>query len=490
MSNYWEQLKIEAMTEEATQTNDVKRLRELAYEHVEVTRAVAKNSNTPTSLLLALTALNDVQVKFALLQNPSLPKECFLEIAKDSNRVIAKALAICVRTPPEVLEVLANKPHKEILVAVAQNLQTPPEVLERFSAHRWPEVYRAAQKNPKNPLYVEGTPTHRWTRKIRLQDLNAIPLLVIDTMVKSTDRSQRCFAAQQVSLSIEQMRLLARDESLDVRVALAYNGALSEEVLRILLADNSPEVWRRLTYNARLSNEQKQFVLFWLLQSNEQQRIIAAWSGLLNSEQLEALSRDPSPIVRVEIAKNRNITEEIIGHLLKDPEVSVRRALRDGLRYNQGISEERRQQLVDSLAEPIIQLPSIQPRAIAAALLAPLLPPLVRPQGLAVKRPKPINTTRLGLAFLGLSLGFIFLFASTNEGLYVMPAVVFLFLSLGVFSMNATQREKERRRLIGLLVIFASALSLPFLFFIEAPVWVASVLCAVLVLGLFVVFTS
>jgi hypothetical protein len=485
MGNYWEQVQLEAMIEEAKQTDSPERLRALVYSHSEVTQAVAKNPHTPAALLVELSKLDEYQLKLALLQNMALPLECFAGLTTNAYN-IAKALAVCPRTPPELLRSLAQNPHREVIIALAENPQSPPDLLETLSNHYRTEVYKAAQKNPNNPLYVEGTPNRRWTRNLRPQDgfnISATPALVVDDMVRNGNFQQR-YAALQGRLSPEQMSILARDEMLSIQETLARNQPLPEEVFRFLVAKDAPSIKRELTYNEKLSEEQRRFVLDLMFQSEQRAMIVS--NPLLRPEQIQELSQDPLISVRRVFASNRTLTQEQIERFLNDPELSVREALR----YNPFLSEETRQQIRSSLQpiQPQYNPTPVTPRpepTVATPVNARAITPL-----LERVQPKPTNTTVLGISFLMLSFAFMLLYASTGSGFCFLPMMTFIFLGLGMLSMNATKKQRELRKLLGFLLLFSSIVSLPFLIVLGAPPFIVGLFFFFIIVGFFMMITA
>lgn len=238
-----------SLREEAQSENTLpERLSELATKGVWVEAAVAKNPRTPRETLERLAQNSAVQTWLALLQNQRLPASCFLLLSQQEKLSLRKALARCPRTPPEILATLARLRRQKLLVLLAKNQSTPPEVLQELSSHRLTGVYRTAQENPKNPLYVEGKARQRFARDSQPATNAPTPRLLIEQFLSSGDPATRAAVARNPFLPVEVMQRLVLDGDVFIRVALARNRSLPNELIKRLFQD-APEVRNALSTN-------------------------------------------------------------------------------------------------------------------------------------------------------------------------------------------------------------------------------------------------
>jgi hypothetical protein len=251
----WKRLDQMSLMEEAQNANTTpERLAELSKCGPQVEAVLAKNPKTPSDVLERLAHSGKALVWLTLLQNEWLPLVCFEALQKREEHAIQRALACCGNTPTQVLEKLATTKDLRVLLPLARNPKTPPNVLERFSNHGVSKIYRAALKNPSNPLYIVGVPWQRFTRSLRtFRRGMPIPVLLLDRLISSNNYWTQITAVNYSNLSPEQFERLALASSYLVRAALARRLDLPPKIIQILAKDPDPQVTNALRGNSNAS---------------------------------------------------------------------------------------------------------------------------------------------------------------------------------------------------------------------------------------------
>lgn len=114
--------------------------------HWTIDVAVARRTDAPEELLLALGQTHDHAVAMALASNPACPPAALDMLTvrarwPDVRRALAKNPAC----PPATLAALARTSHVDTLVAVLNNAECPIEVRWQLAGHRASAVARAAE---------------------------------------------------------------------------------------------------------------------------------------------------------------------------------------------------------------------------------------------------------------------------------------------------------------------------------------------------------
>jgi hypothetical protein len=89
---------------------------------------LARNSSSPSELLLKLAQQGDPQVQYFLAQNPNLPPEGFIALALEESPAVRLQLAKNPNTPAQVLMQMARSLDTDVLNAIDQHPNASGEV--------------------------------------------------------------------------------------------------------------------------------------------------------------------------------------------------------------------------------------------------------------------------------------------------------------------------------------------------------------------------
>ena len=177
---------------------------------IQDARAIARNPNTSTEVLLKLSHSPDASVRWEVAGNPNVPIER-LYVGKNKN------------TPPQILAKLANDEAKAVRMYVANNPNTSPEVLTKLIEDSDATVRSWTISNKSTPPEALARYSERVTDGSNvLRNPNTPPEIVARFM---NDKSYeiRMKVAKHQNASQEVLAKLAKDRSRQVREAAIHN---------------------------------------------------------------------------------------------------------------------------------------------------------------------------------------------------------------------------------------------------------------------------
>jgi len=292
---------------------------------LEVRINVLLNDKTSTATLERLSTDASVTIRSGVAHNPSISKATLERLAHDPQpQVRAEILKVLDHSPsrslfPEiedklsavqkrislierpVLERLAMDPSEKVRQAVAEFAGTPPEILSVLLEDEYPNVRRAASKNPhtlKTQIALllragSGTNFYRFSR------------IRSDEMARDLEGFKKGGYWRQV--------LVTRDPDIDLVWLLAKSRS-EDSVFRAAAASNPSLPLERL--NALAHDESD-----WIREE-------VALSRVTPEATLTELARDSEPDVRAAVAGNIATSSKLLGRLVQDKERDVRRAAR------------------------------------------------------------------------------------------------------------------------------------------------------------------
>ena len=179
---------------------------------------VARDSNTPTEVLLGYARSDVSSIREAVAGNPKTPEAVLANLLRDPHEGVRAAVAGHDKTPAEALANLMRDPSKRVRAAVAGNAKTPEAVLAKLVRDPSEAVRAAVAGNPRTPGDA-------------LSELSA-----------ESDQSVAEALAKNPKAPIGALRTLAFSSSAQVRRAVASNPNTPRDTLEILAHDEDPLV--------------------------------------------------------------------------------------------------------------------------------------------------------------------------------------------------------------------------------------------------------
>ena len=138
------------------------------------------------------------------------------------------------------------------------------------------------------------------------------------------ERIERLSTSAVDEISLEILESLARSDEWGVRQAVALHEKTPNRILRLLGKDDDWDV-RQAVVERSLPHEWRRL--------DEEERVHRLSTTTVESEVAEILSRSSHWRIRQSLARNPGVTEEILKRLSKDVDLDVREAALDGLNY-------------------------------------------------------------------------------------------------------------------------------------------------------------
>lgn len=325
-------------------------------------RYLACNRNSPAEVLQRLASDEDHEIVEAVASNPNTPVTMLLDLA-NSERSYA---AFVAGNPSMTTEMLDSLTFWSADEALARNPNTPPRTLELKSTYLFSDTTNLIAANPSTPpgvlsrlaKKVDLTPSKDYTdgdrRRYMLNRVNvasnpSTPQVTLLTLAKDESPEIRAAVACNTSSSAKIVTLLANDPDADVREAALSNPVfnLLEHIGIASLAEHEIAHWAEAdfgfedllgSYDAIVGEfetisaiaargDAPEAFLKWVLDNGDaQMRSIVAGNNSIGSNIVKKLARDVSPLVRKVIAGRQGLDEHIHRSLLGDRDEDVRRA--------------------------------------------------------------------------------------------------------------------------------------------------------------------
>jgi pentose-5-phosphate-3-epimerase len=193
---------------------------------LRVRQMVARHPNTSQALLA--DAVSEPELRQFVAANPSAGKNLLNQLAQDSQHEVLEAIATNPNTPASVLKHIAETRSHDLLVAQHPNAdgELLQQVLWRLAMDERLSVRQYVAKHPCTPIDI----LKMWVKK---------------------EPQLRGWIAQNPSITVDMIGVLARDASPKVRLAIAYNPSTPSSVLEKLSFDTEVEVRRAVANNAK-----------------------------------------------------------------------------------------------------------------------------------------------------------------------------------------------------------------------------------------------
>ena len=268
-----------------------------------VRSAVAKNPNTPTSVLEHLAKDEDRHVRSEVAKNPNTPTSVLELLAKDEDSSVRCEVAENPKTPTPVLEHLAKDEDSDVQSSVAQNPNTPISVLELLAKDESSSVRCEVAENPKSPTSV------------------------LELLAKDEDEYVRSNVAENPNTPTSVLKLLAKDEDERVRSEVAKNPKTPTSVLELLAKDEDSSVQCEVAENPKTPTPVLELLakdgVYFLTSVAKNPNIPTSVLVTLASV-LKLLAKDEDSDVRSEVAKNPKTPTSVLELLAKDEDEDVR----------------------------------------------------------------------------------------------------------------------------------------------------------------------
>jgi hypothetical protein len=323
--------------------------------------AIAAHANTPTELLSLLSGDRSMLVRIALAGNPKTSPETLRILSRDRLQEVVEEVARNTNTPASVLLEFATRASRMRYLAT-QNPNMPIEGLQRLEQNGETSVaYNPGLTAAKMEEYAQQSVS--WRASIA-QNRN-IPRTLMSRLARDSSPRVRRALASNPSITTELLEQLARDAHIEVRMEVAIrlrtpSTALEQlaktenlALLRLVAAHpNRPvSVLERLAASgdiesqlslARSGNMPEQWQRRWATSENREMRSILGGGSAL-ADVLEMLATDLHDEVAASVAENVHSPVKVLAQLARHGDPSVR--------WRVAMNEATPPELLDVLAQ-------------------------------------------------------------------------------------------------------------------------------------------
>ena len=325
-----------------------------------------------------LAADPEVEHREKLASCPGLPPEVVETLAADPDvRVVAE---LALWAAPDVAARLAEHPHAEVRRAVAVNEATPPDVLAALvSGEGLPPARRCLVCDREEPPFTHSPDCARPDCDLRpgascdgshestAHDMlwaalenPATPARAVAGFAGHPSMRLRWALAARPGLPPEAYARLAVDPTPGARADLAENPAIDATLIRALADDASPDVRRGLAHNPRVPLD----VLTRLAATTRIGGTLLPRIASATAAEVEELARSPHAVVRMLLARRRDLPTAIRATLADDPDAKVAKSIAS----HPGLSEARSRAMIDRHGVQVIAGVAANPDATPALL--------------------------------------------------------------------------------------------------------------------------
>ena len=315
-----------------------------------VRAALLKLPHLDVEIQKALCDDMDVTVQARALLNPRLDASCLLECADSDEGLAQRILLMRNQLPDNVLESLLFSSDSEVQNEAVSRKRLTSDEMVGFSRKGEERVRLKIAESENVPELVQGilaedssvAVRRLLAANVKLSTEAATKLLTFDD--HGTDLALAGNAVVPLSLLKEK---LESDDAL--MLAFAGREGLSGEDLEFVLEHGGDSALYSLAYlETDCTGMSSQAALRLSLHPLPSVRRLAAGARSLPLRMMSELCRDPSPMVRLALAQNAELSRTILESLCEDVDKAVRECARKAL-------QERPEQLAPETADAAIK---------------------------------------------------------------------------------------------------------------------------------------
>jgi hypothetical protein len=323
-----------------------------------IRQVVCQNPNLPLPILLDLTQDENVNVRLTLVRNSrnkTTPREILERLAQDESDLVRTEVAGNKNTPVEILTQLAQDCSRRVCDQLSRNQNTPVEVLEFLGV----EKKLANAYNPKTPgnalaAVVEDTlKRDRRTQEevfeylLRNLEGSQMPGSTLEKLATNTTSWIRSKAAHHRNTPLSALEKMIDDTYEPVLWGIARNPNSSPQLLERLLNKHYETVAGAMVERKEIPIN----VMERLLENKSQyvRQPVVSRHNLPPELMAKMIATEPEEPVLISLARNPNLTPELLTQFIQHSNSNVRTALV----HHPNLTEVHSQQLAQDRALPI-----------------------------------------------------------------------------------------------------------------------------------------
>jgi hypothetical protein len=321
-----------------------------------IRQVVSQNPNLPLPILLDLTQDENVNVRLTLVRNSrNQTREILERLAQDESDLVRAEVAVNKNTPVEILTQLAHNSSRSVCDKLTRNQNTPVEVLEFLGVEK--KIANAYnRKTPGNALaaVVEDTlkrdsRTQEKVFEYLLRNLEGsqMPANTLEKLSTNTTSWIRSNVAHHRNTPLSALERMIDDTYEPVLWGIARNPNSSPQLLERLLKKHDEKV-----AGAMVERNEIPVNLMERLLENKSLYVrqpVASSHNLPPELMAKIIATEPEEPVLISLARNPNLTPELLTQFIQHSNSNVRTALV----LHPNLTEAHWQQLAQDRALPV-----------------------------------------------------------------------------------------------------------------------------------------
>ena len=201
---------VEERKDRAQYSDSAEELEILASDRAkDVREAVAKNADTPASVLQKLAGDNSIDVRINVAFHANTPTSALEKLVGDEDVTVRTWVARHVNTPVSLLEKLAGDENKEdVRRRVAENVNTPISLLEKLAEddEAWVRARVAENANTPVSLLEKLAGDEEWSVRDSVSENTNNPVSILKELAKDEDARSDLARNENTPISVVRQR--------------------------------------------------------------------------------------------------------------------------------------------------------------------------------------------------------------------------------------------------------------------------------------------
>ena len=295
------------------------------YDDWEIKKSVAQHLNISPKASENLANDKYWYIRYLLTQNPNLVQDVAIKLAKDSTLEVKKGLIQTNFLSGDVENILVIDSDENIRLLLAGNINISEKtkaILAKDEDWTIRNELSSKQVVLKDIEEILSKDSDGNVRKSLASNPN-ISDKVIKILSSDSDWEVRAGLSCNLNLPENIAEKLARDDDLDVRKSLASNPNISDKVIKILSTDSDWSVREKLASNPNLSKDIMQALMEddYSYKDSGDNMVYPVKNGLainpnIPNDLSRILAKEDNYFLKKSLAKNENISNDVVEMLV------------------------------------------------------------------------------------------------------------------------------------------------------------------------------
>ena len=321
-----------------------------------VRKSLASNPNISDKVIKILSSDSDWEVRAGLSCNLNLPENIAEKLARDDDLDVRKSLASNPNISDKVIKILSSDSDWEVRAGLSCNLNLPENIAEKLARDDDLDVRKSLASNPNisdKVIKILSTDSD-WSVREKLASNPNLSKDIMQALMEDDysykDSGDNMVYPVKNGLAInpnipnDLSRILAKEDNYFLKKSLAKNENISNDVVEMLVNMKHKSKYNSNSFFglfgnpiqielAKNKNISENALRLLIEKGNYKVREQLAKRENLSNEIMDILSIDSSSDVRKELALNPIISESVVKQLQKDSDYLVENNLKTNIAY-------------------------------------------------------------------------------------------------------------------------------------------------------------